>query len=156
VSDAISLAGRGRRLLATLIDMVLVPPLALVLVAVFGVIEDAEDFRDLTWIAEVIALAVVAYLLLNGYLLWARGQTVGKALLGIRIVTAGTGALAPFWKLVVLRAPFFPFLFLLPVWPITVVPLVDQAMIFGRQRRCLHDLIAGTSVRLATRKPADD
>lgn len=146
MSDAMSLAGRGRRLLATLIDAVLVPPLALVLIAVFGVIEDAEDFRDLTWIAEVIALAVVAYLILNGYLLWARGQTVGKALLGIRIVTAGTGARAPFWKLVVLRAPFFPFLFLLPIWPVTLVPLVDQIFIFGRRRRCLHDLAASTEV----------
>ena len=78
------------------------------------------------------------------------GQTLGKKLCGIAIVMTG-GNEVPFWKLVLVRAWFFPLLFapLLagPAMPLlALAPLIDQAFIFGQQRRCLHDLIAGTLV----------
>lgn len=140
------LAGRGRRLAATLIDMILVPILTLVLVIVFGVVEDAEDYQSLAWAGWVLVLAVVSYLLLNGYLLWRRGQTVGKALLGVRIMAAESRAPAPLWKLVCIRALFFPLLYLVVIWPWLLLPVADQVFIFGKRRRCLHDLAAGTVV----------
>lgn len=143
--SAAPLAGRGRRLLATLVDMILVPLLTLVLVAAFGVTEDAEDYASQAWIGWVLLLAVASYLLVNGYLLWRRGQTVGKALLGIRIVAAD-GSRAPLWKLICIRALFFPLLYLIVLWPFMLVPIADQAPIFARGRRCLHDLAAGTRV----------
>lgn len=140
-----ALAGRGRRLLATLVDLVLVPALTIVLVMLFGVTEHAEDFASSAWIGWILVLAVVAYLIENGYLLWRRGQTLGKALFGIRIVAAAGGP-APLWKLIVIRAPFFPLLYASVAWPFTLLPLVDQGLIFTRRRRCLHDLAAGTLV----------
>lgn len=143
------LAGRGRRLAATLLDAILVPTLTLLLVLVTGVVEDAEDYRDRAWILHVLLLAVFAYLLLNGYGLWRHGQTLGKRCLGIAIMDArssGPDAPAPLWRLVLIRALFFPVLFLLPVPWLTCLPLLDQGLIFGRARRCLHDRLAGTRV----------
>jgi uncharacterized RDD family membrane protein YckC len=143
------LAGRVRRLVATAVDMLLVPLLTVFLVMVFGVVEDAEDYRSMAWLGWVLVLAVTSYLALNGYLLWRRGQTIGKALLRIRIVSSRERAPAPFWKLVGIRAPFFPLLYLVVMWPLILLPVLDQAFIFGRRRRCLHDLAAGTVVERA-------
>ena len=151
MSNAPLLASRFRRLLATLIDAVLVPALTLALVMIAGVVEDAEDYSGDNWqlrmFIGVFALAVLSYLILNGYGLWRRGQTLGKQLLGIAIVQAplpSDGGYvqrpAPFWKLICIRALFFPLLF-------TVVPaLVDHLFALARSRRCLHDLAAGTIV----------
>lgn len=145
MNEPMFLAGRGRRLLATLVDMVLVPAVTVVLVVILEVMEDAEDYAGFSWLVWTLILAVVAYLLLNGYLLWKRGQTIGKALLGIRIVTPD-GSKAPLWKLVCIRALFFPLLYAVVLWPVTLLPVLDQAFIFNRRRRCLHDLAAGTVV----------
>ncbi|MFX3658284.1 MAG: RDD family protein [bacterium] len=153
MSDGPVLAGRGRRLLATLIDAALVPAVTILLVMITGVVEDAEDYADRWWMVHVLLLAVLSYLLLNGYGLWRRGQTLGKRLLGIAIVparsTGGNGWSshpAPLWKLICLRAPFFPLLFLVIVPWVALLPLIDQLLIFGRQRRCLHDYLSGTVV----------
>ncbi len=145
------LAGRFQRLIATGIDAILVPGLTIFLVMVFGVVEHAEDFQDRWWVVHVLLLAITSYLLLNGYGLWRSGQTIGKQLLGIAVVAqAGTEGMAikpaPIWKLICIRALFFPMLFAIVVPWYTVLPFIDQAMIFGRRRRCLHDLIAGTLV----------
>lgn len=141
----VELAGRLRRLGATLIDAILVPMLTIVLVMITGVVEDAEDYVDATWALWVLLLAVVSYLLLNGVTLWRGGQTIGKRLTGIAIVRAD-GTPAPFWKLVCIRALFFPLLFLVVVPWVTLLPLLDQLLVFRRDRRCLHDFAAGTLV----------
>ena len=146
MSVELSLAGRGRRFTATLIDVVLVPVAAILLMLATGVLEHAEDWSAGAMpVMRMLALAVISYLILNLWLLWKRGQTAGKAIMGVEIVTAKTGEKAPLWRLVI-RALFFPTLYLI-VSPYTaILPLADQAFIFGRQRRCLHDLICGTSV----------
>ena len=157
MNSEVVLAGRFRRLLATLIDAILVPSLTIFLVMVAGVVEDAEDYIDNWWILSVFLLAVVSYLILNGYGLWRRGQTLGKTVTGIAIVHAdsvvkplpnqqsGTTP-APLWKLICLRALFFPLLFAVVVPTFALLPIIDQLFVFGKQRRCLHDLVAGTIV----------
>lgn len=156
-TDGLPLAGRGRRLAATLLDAVFVPLLTVVLLMITDVMEDAEDYRDNWWMLWVLLLAILSYLMLNGYGLKNRGQTLGKRIMGIAIVSAAPleGGLnapvpAPLWKLICLRALFFPMLFVGPVPPYTLLPLIDQLLIFGKRRRCLHDLLCGTAVvRLA-------
>jgi uncharacterized RDD family membrane protein YckC len=140
------LAGRGRRLVATLIDALLVPTLTLVLAMIAGVMEDAEDYQDTRWMLYVLLLAVLSYLILNGFWLLRRGQTIGKRLMKVAIVSTATGQRPPFWKLIVIRALFFPLLFLVVVLPLAWLPIVDQLFIFAKSRRCVHDLAAGTSV----------
>lgn len=143
------LAGRRRRLVATLVDAVLVPALTLLLVMLTDVVEDAEDFADTAWVAHVFALAVLSYLLLNGFGLWRRGQTLGKQLMGIMVAPAASGsadAPASFWKLILIRAWFFPLMYLIVVPWLALIPLLDNVLILRSDRRCLHDLLAGTIV----------
>jgi len=140
------LAGRGRRLVATLIDMLLVPALTVLLIMITGVMEDAEDYRNSMWMLNVFLLAVVSYLFLNGYWLFTRGQTVGKRVMGVAIVATSTGARAAFWKLICIRALFFPLLFVVISPVLALLPIIDQGVVFRKNRRCVHDLAAGTSV----------
>ena len=156
-TEAYPLAARWRRLLATMIDAVLVPGATIFLVMVTDVMEDAEDYQDNWWMLWVFLQAVSCYLVLNGYLLWRRGQTLGKLILGIAVVPAFplnsddqspsfAFIPAPWWKLIFVRALFFPLMFVAIVPPLAPVPMLDLVFIFSKQRRCLHDLAAGTVV----------
>ena len=146
MSAELVLAGRGRRLAASLIDVLLVPILAIFLMLVTGVLEHAADWSASGRpMVRIFALGVVSYLILNVWLLWQRGQTVGKAIMRIAIVSTKSGNKAPFWRLEI-RALFFPTLYLV-VWPLAAAfPLIDQVLIFGKRRRCVHDYVCGTSV----------
>jgi uncharacterized RDD family membrane protein YckC len=153
MSNGLFLAGRLRRLVATLLDAVLVPTLTLVLVMITGVVEDAEDYVDYWWIVWVLLLAIASYLLLNGYGLWRSGQTLGKRVMGVAIVPASQVSEgrygrtpAPLWKLICVRALFFPLLFVAVVPWIAALPVIDQLLILRKNRRCLHDLVCGTVV----------
>jgi len=141
------LAGRGRRLAATLIDMVLVPALAIFLMLITGVLEHAEDWAPAAMpVMRMLLLGLASYALLNLWLLWTRGQTVGKALLGIAIVRASTGERSALWRLFV-RGLFFPTLYLIVLVPyVALIPVIDQGLIFRKDRRCIHDWASGTAV----------
>ena len=146
MTDDSLLAGRGRRFVATLIDMLVVPVVSFVVMLMTGVFEHAEAYAGNQIYIRGFLLGVVGYLVANGWLLFARGQTPGKLIMGIMIVSHGTTDVAPLWKLLFLRAFFFPALYLVVVVPLTLIAVVDQALMFGKQRRCLHDLVSGTSV----------
>ncbi len=101
-------------------------------------------------------LGMAVMLALNGYLLFTRGQSIGKMLTKIQIVDAQNGELLPFLRVYVYR-----YLWMLPITVVValipgpvddllvnVVALVDALMIFGAYRRCLHDYIAGSKVVL--------
>lgn len=99
---------------------------------------------------EVILMTIfgiVLFMVIHGYLLATRGQTVGKLAAGVKIVDYHTNELLPIGKLVGLRY--------LPIWIISTLPLVsmlglvDVLFIFGNERRCVHDYIAGTKVIMA-------
>ncbi len=146
MNDGQVLAGRWRRLGATAVDAVLVPSLTVLLVMAFEVMEDPEDFTSAWWMWWVLLLAVASYLILNGHGLARNGQTLGKRLFGIAVVRADASEPAPFWKLICVRAPFFPLLFVVIYPPLIVLPLLDLLPILGKSRRCLHDRAAGTRV----------
>tara|TARA_Y100000994_G_C15401202_1_gene321792 strand:- start:79 stop:585 length:507 start_codon:yes stop_codon:yes gene_type:complete len=161
VEQSVALATRTRRFLATIIDMCLVPILTLFLVMIFGLVEHAEDYAaGNNMFFNILATAILGYMILNGFLLWSRGQTVGKLLLGIAIVSSdGFDHMEPasFWRLILIRAIFFPLLFLLvmPFLPailfpdigwLFVIPIMDQLTILGNNRRCIHDYVSRTRV----------
>ncbi len=102
---------------------------------------------------RMLLLGLASYVLLNLWLLWKRGQTVGKAALGIAIMDAKTGARPALWRLFV-RGLFFPTLYLIVLVPyIALIPVIDQALIFRRDRRCVHDWASGTAVVRVTVGP---
>ena len=92
----------------------------------------------------VILFAVVS-IAINGYLLVTRGQTVGKLMVGIRIVDAGSNGAATALNVLGLRY--------VAVFVVLAIPnigqllgLMDIMFMFRGDRRCVHDLIAGTKV----------
>ena len=86
-------------------------------------------------------------------LLSRRGQSIGKVMLGIRVVRFASGERAGFLHAWFLRECCITImgtvLGLLPFIGILLRPifhLTDWCLIFRGDQRCLHDLIAGTSV----------
>ncbi len=143
-----ALAGRGSRLGAAMIDGVLVLVLSVPLLFVLGImsVEQFTSGEEPTLVANLLGgfIGVAIYLVLHGHGLANRGQTLGKRALGIKIVDLN-GSLVPFGRLITWRY--------VPIWLISMVPviggvlsLVDVLFIFRQDRRCVHDLIAGTRV----------
>jgi uncharacterized RDD family membrane protein YckC len=137
---------RVDRLLATIVDIVIGLAVTVPIALYTGTYDAVFHGQALTW-SLYLETALVGwgwYLLVNAYWLIKYGQTVGKRLLGIRICDFETDAVPPFWRLLVrvavpsfaARAGLIGSLF----------DLVDILLIFGKNRRCIHDLIAGTRV----------
>ena len=139
----LELASRWRRLCAAVIDYAVVPTVGVVLVLVTGAYEHAEDYVGYRPFLNGALLALASYAVVNGALLWRRGQTVGKAVLGIALRTPA-GAAVPLWRCIA-RAAFF-FSPLLLIHYAGVLVLLDWAFIFGSKRRCLHDRLCATVV----------
>lgn len=134
------LASRGSRLLAFLLDGMLggvaLLPLALL----------AEGDAALTFGAATLLYPVLLLALFLGQMafLTRDGQTIGKKLAGIRIVKVETDENGGFVTNVLLRSAVG--------WLLGAIPgytLVDSLFIFRQDRRCIHDLIAGTKVVVA-------
>ena len=89
--------------------------------------------------------SILVFLAINGFLLASSGQTVAKRLLGMQIVSVHDGKILPLGRIVTLRY--------LPVYIAPFIPLVGQIFglvnvlfIFGAEKRCIHDYMAGTKV----------
>jgi uncharacterized RDD family membrane protein YckC len=149
------LAGRGLRFLSAMIDGIL--PAAIIVPIQFGTGFYQRTLSQQVTFTEQLAMALVgmaAFLICHGYLLITRGQSIGKYLLGLQIVDYATGQLLPPMRVYVYR-----YLWSLPI-TITalLIPgttddtifayllMIDPLFIFGEERRCLHDLIAGSKV----------
>ena len=85
----------------------------------------------------------VALTILQWALLARRGQTLGKMLVGTRVMRVDDLP-AGFFRAVALRAWPLEIVSRLPV--VRYLTLVDVLFIFGAERRCFHDRIAGTKV----------
>jgi len=147
------LATRAKRFLGSLIDaaVVAIPIVIIVIAAMIAAIRAGQiDPEQITLVQQTVIGVVffIAYwllfLLLNGYILFTRGQTIGKVLMSTRIVNL-SGNIPSFGKLVVLRYLIPGFAMEIPCIG-TVFWLIDCLFIFGQERRCVHDYIAGTKV----------
>ncbi|MEM8668569.1 MAG: RDD family protein [Planctomycetota bacterium] len=92
-----------------------------------------------------VAVAYTVPIILYAWMITASGQTPGKKLCKIRIVTADTKQLPGFAKGVALRSWLKNVLYSIPLLGF-LIALADILMIFGEKRQCLHDMIAGTIV----------
>jgi uncharacterized RDD family membrane protein YckC len=167
-------AGRGTRLGAAILDGVFVMLLVWVPFIAALAIEIAKDrtqFDEDTppELAEMIQMvrasgdetvrglfyacvaAALVLFVVNACLLTVRGQTLGKLIVGIRIVDPNTDANAGFARTVLLRSGVPMFLNSLSAG---IFGLIDVLFIFREDRRCLHDLMANTKV--VGRQPAID
>ena len=158
-------ADRLTRFLAMLIDSAIgvlcALPGALVLgSAFFQIVIDASrglepDFTDiepgrLLLGMALIGLGTFSLLLVQIIMVSMRGQTIGKRLLGIRIVRNLDGSNPGFARAWLLRSLVVGLIgtlaaLILPMLG-NVFSIVNYAFIFRADRRCLHDLIADTKV----------
>ncbi len=144
--DTFVLASRGARLGAALLDSLLALAVMGPAMAAFGFFDGFPHLEPLSREDQlVLAVAGFAFFLaMHGYLLYTRGQTVGKRLVGIRIVRRDRSR-ADFGIIVGLRV--------VPLSIAAQIPLVGQLLtfldvlfIFTKERRCIHDRIADTVV----------
>ena len=130
----LELAGRGDRLVAKVIDIAVL----IALVALVGFLLAVSNP-----LGVLAVLALLAYPIVQAVLLVQYGQTIGKRALRVRIVMVSTGENGGFVPNVVLRAWLNFVIGIIPLYG-----LVDVLFIFREDRRCIHDLIAGTRVVL--------
>jgi uncharacterized RDD family membrane protein YckC len=93
----------------------------------------------------VLALGGLTLLVVQIVMLSTRGQTIGKRMLGIRVVRHPEGSPAGFVHGWLLRNLVPGIIQMLP-WIGFAFWIADACFIFSQERRCLHDLIAGTKV----------
>lgn len=151
-------ASYNKRFLAFVIDVFLIAIMLMFFLRFLGI--DAGQASDMqTAQAELVkkleALSesqkmlltfspIISFFILHGFLLYHRGQTIGKKMMGIAIVTLDNQKPA-FMPLIAQR--YFS-QWLMGMLPFIGLPLrlLDVLMIFRGDKRCLHDLIAKTKV----------
>ena len=142
----LNLASRWKRLGGAIIDGVISSIIVFIFMAQRGVLKRSFEGVAMT-INEHIYLFIIswaAFLIINGYLLYKRGQTIGKALVNTKIVDL-KGNIPNFGKLFFLRYFIFGLIAQIPFVGY-LFNLADPLFIFGKDRRCLHDHLAGTVV----------
>jgi uncharacterized RDD family membrane protein YckC len=140
------LAGRLARLAAVLIDALIGIIPAVAVLAYSGGLEPVLKGQPLTTEQALLVAAWSwgSFLAINSYLLFKRGQTIGKYLMHVRIVDL-QGGIAPFWRVILLRYLLISVVAQLGVLG-QLLATADCLLIFQKSRRCLHDILAGTRV----------
>lgn len=138
-------SSRMVRLGAVLLDSaVIVVPAIVLAVAIPGLSLQQPGSSGADIFFGVLGLGILAFAAYQIYLLYKNGQTLGKKLLGIKIVRSD-GSRAGLGRIIGLRyflpgligaIPFVGFIF----------SLADPLFIFGGEKRCLHDMMADTIV----------
>ena len=139
-----NLADRGARLGAVLLDCVIA--FGFCLPGFIVLWTGGKDDNTMSTIAFIlIALGFLALAVIQIYLLSTKGQTLGKKVVGVKIIRYADSTNPGFVYACLLRAIVPSLISNIPFLGL-IFALVDICFIFGEERRCLHDLIAGTKV----------
>jgi uncharacterized RDD family membrane protein YckC len=89
-------------------------------------------------------VGIITFIILNGKLLVSSGQTIGKKAIGIKIVDLN-GNLPTLNDHLLKRYAFYFIPGQIPfIGPF--ISIINILFIFGSEKRCIHDLVAGTKV----------
>lgn len=141
-----NIASRGSRLGASLLDslvmMLFTIPTMYFTGGFDGVSKGVEP--SLFYSIGIGLFGLMIFLLINFKLLKDAGQTVGKKIIGIKIVDTA-GEPASWGKHYVKRYSVF---FIPGQIPLVgqIFSIINILFIFGKQKRCIHDFAAGTQV----------
>ena len=145
--ETTNLASRWQRLGASILDglmmMVITVPV-MFFTGGFDGITDPTHQQSLLYSVSMAILGFVVFFGINFKFLINSGQTIGKKALGIKI--ADMGGNLPTLKGHLLKR--YAIYFVPAQIPVVgqIFSLVNILFIFGRQKRCLHDLVGGTQV----------
>jgi uncharacterized RDD family membrane protein YckC len=155
-----NIASRPKRFFAAMIDGAAGMALSSPVYQHYGVWEAMMKGTELPGqvVIGLTLYSLALFFVLHGFLLWRYGQTLGKRLTGLAIVTLD-GQKPAFAPLILNRY--------LPQWVVGVIPgfgvllaLADITyLFFNEQNRCVHDLLAKTkvidlSIKVTTTAPA--
>lgn len=155
--NAAPLAGRAARFGAAFLDGLILAVAvylpAFLTVGAEGLVGDSGNVQmnsnlDLAKVLVqggfVTLLGFVAFVGLNAWLVHRNGQSIGKKLVGIKVVRSDASR-ATLGRILWLRN--------VPFWVVSFIPfvgqvvsLVDALLIFRASHLCLHDQVAGTIV----------
>jgi uncharacterized RDD family membrane protein YckC len=147
VGSELRLAGVGVRFLAILLDgLVVFIPFTVISVVIVFAMQDASPSTGAPVIGPLFQLglqlsAVGVMIVYEALMLGARGQTVGKIALGIKVVTAEGNdiSMGQAWVRPIVRA-------LLGMIPFLIGVIVNYVPAFASHRMCIHDRAAKTRV----------
>jgi len=146
-SQGPELASFAQRLLGAIVDGLIMLAILMPIMFVSGYFAAITSgvrpgfFDNLKWGV----VGFVIFLVVQGYFLNANGQTIGKKVMGTRIVTLDNEK-PEFIKLIALRYLSIQAISQIPILG-AIFGLVNALFIFaGDQRQCLHDKFAGTKV----------
>lgn len=150
------LASRWARLAAALLDCLIILPITLPLVYFTGGFDGISEGVEPTLLYTLCLslIGIVLFILIHGKLLINKGQTIGKKLLGIKIVNVN-GNQADLATLTRRYGAYWLF----PLIPVVggLINLINICFIFGSSKRCLHDHFGNTKViNLETSIPTDN
>jgi uncharacterized RDD family membrane protein YckC len=150
--EGLQLATRWQRFCATFIDGLFVLALsAAVMLPMYGTSYFQTMAHDKTAVLGGLVLYVSIFYIVEGWFLYQRSQSLGKIAMGLRIVRPD-GSHASFGRAFGVRLVAFGLAGYIPIVG-PLVDLVDVVFIFGKRRRCLHDLAADTIVVTAASAP---
>ncbi|OMH28474.1 RDD family protein [Motiliproteus sp. MSK22-1] len=140
------LASRWSRLLAALLDGLIIMIVTLPVMYFTGGFDGITNGIEpsVTYNLVIGALGLAIFILVNGKLLISNGQTLGKKVLGIKIVDLN-GDLPGLKQHLLKRYAVY---FIPGQIPIAgqLFSFINILFIFGKQKRCIHDYLAGTKV----------
>lgn len=150
------LAGLGARLGATVMDGVIGLVAVVPIFIGLGMMENVSSVEEHYAPAASPSPMAMGMMVLGGVLILAlaiwqivllstKGQTLGKKILGIRIVKFDTETNPGFVQAVLMRSLLPGLIGSVPLIG-GVFSLVDVCFIFREDRRCIHDLMANTKV----------
>lgn len=142
-STELQLAGIGRRFAAVFVDGLIIglPLMILTMIVIFPAIASGGKEAPPNWVNWGGYATIPFFLVYEALMLKARGQTLGKMALGIKVVQAGGQPLSAgqAWGRAVVRQIFVSFLAILNY--ITAL--------FTKEKTCIHDMAAKTRVVVA-------
>lgn len=138
-------ADRGERLLAAIVDGVTFMVIMVPLLMSGAFMADGSINPDIMGASGVLTgFAFLVLVVINFVMLHKTGQTIGKKVVGVKIVRVD-GSRASLRRIFFLRILVNSLIGMIPLAG-GVYSLVDVLFIFGEERRCVHDYIAGTVV----------
>lgn len=141
-----ALASRWDRLGASILDGIIalcfMLPIMYFSGAIEGISKGIEQPMEYTLILNIIGLIVFA--LLHGLLLATKGQTIGKKIIGIKIVDLN-GDLPKLQTHLLKRYAVYFIPSFVPIIG-NFLSIINCLFIFGKEKRCVHDFVAGTKV----------
>lgn len=137
----LELAGIGTRFAAIFIDglIMLIPLFAVAFGSVFVLAPVLGTAGGIVLELVIGVLATIPYVLYEGFMLSRGGQTLGKKIMKVKVVTPEGGdiSVGQAWTRAIMRSVFNL---------LRILGLVNYLFAFGQEKTCLHDRIAKTRV----------